>query len=196
MEKSRFVYFMKPVGRDGPVKIGCSFTPISRLDTFMMWSPEPLEIAATAPGNMSDEYAVHRRFAHLHSHCEWFRADDALTEAIKVVALTGSLSHIMAMPDGPNLRKGAGKKRTEGRRLYISYAARVRIAKHKLQDAGVRAWREPDDVGSMMSSWSESFRSDAEGVAPDAAQFDRLHEYLADPRAHSVVPYWQLEDAA
>lgn len=51
MKPASFVYFVKPVGQDGPVKIGFSETPIDRLSTLMTWSPIPLEIAIAIPGD-------------------------------------------------------------------------------------------------------------------------------------------------
>lgn len=47
---SRYVYFLRPAGQDGPVKIGCSTAPQSRLEQYMSWAPFPLEIVATVPG--------------------------------------------------------------------------------------------------------------------------------------------------
>lgn len=79
----RLVYFIKPVGMDGPVKIGCSGNPRKRLSSLMSWSPFRLEIAATFPGEYDLEENLHQCFSDLHSHGEWFRPDPRLTETIK-----------------------------------------------------------------------------------------------------------------
>lgn len=53
------VYFIRPVGMDGPVKIGGSGVPKNRLNNLMTWSPFPLEVAATDDGG----YPLERRIA-------------------------------------------------------------------------------------------------------------------------------------
>lgn len=80
-----FVYFMRPIGADGPVKIGCSVAPDSRIKTYQAWSPVPLELVATIPGKWAIEWAFHARFAHLRTHHEWFRASPELTETIEAI---------------------------------------------------------------------------------------------------------------
>lgn len=77
------VYFLRPIGVDGPIKIGCSMWPEERLTTIASWSPIPLELAARLPGNMKLEGRFHARFAEYHSHGEWFRACPDLLSAIE-----------------------------------------------------------------------------------------------------------------
>lgn len=81
-ESFRFVYFLRPVGKAGPVKIGCSVDPSERLTTFMPWSPFPLEIAAVVPGNLELEDNLHDCFFDLHSHREWFHESPRITDLI------------------------------------------------------------------------------------------------------------------
>ena len=66
------VYFIKPVGMDGPIKIGCTDDARGRLADLMAKSPFPLEIAATLPGDHILEARLHRRFIASNSHSEWF----------------------------------------------------------------------------------------------------------------------------
>lgn len=80
-----YVYFMRPVGAEGPVKIGCSGKPAKRLEAYMNWSPWPLEVVATVPGSFHLEWAFHAKFAHLHTHHEWFREDPELTATIDAI---------------------------------------------------------------------------------------------------------------
>jgi hypothetical protein len=79
------VYFIRPVGAEGPVKIGCSSYPDVRLLTFENWSPVPLEIAAQTEGNFTLEKRFHNHFKHLHERGEWFRADPELSAAIEQI---------------------------------------------------------------------------------------------------------------
>lgn len=80
------VYFVRPIGAAGPVKIGCTTRPMKRLHELMHWSPAPLELAAAFAGTVVDEERLHAHFADLRSHAEWFRADpriDAVIEDIR-----------------------------------------------------------------------------------------------------------------
>jgi hypothetical protein len=74
-----FVYFIKPIGADGPVKIGCSARPENRLETLMVWAPVPLEVVVTIPGDFQLEQNIHECLADLHSHHEWFHASPKIT---------------------------------------------------------------------------------------------------------------------
>lgn len=77
------VYFIRPIGMDGPVKIGLSAEPIKRLKQLMVWSPFPLEIAAAFPGNGEDEAAVQGMFSAFRSHGEWFAPNPGLLTFIE-----------------------------------------------------------------------------------------------------------------
>lgn len=68
-----FVYFLRPIGMNGPIKIGCSAKPHLRLAAYFPWSPYPLEIAATIPGDERLERRFHAKFVDDHTHHEWFR---------------------------------------------------------------------------------------------------------------------------
>lgn len=84
--KPTYVYFIKPVGMPGPIKIGCSFMPEKRLADIAAWSPWPLEIVVTIPGDADLEKNIHECFALHHSHKEWFHAHPdilLLTERLK-----------------------------------------------------------------------------------------------------------------
>lgn len=80
---SEFVYFIKPIGMAGPVKIGCSFMPGDRLLNLSAWSPFPLEIAVTIPGNVALESNLHDCLFDLHSHREWFHESPRITDLIE-----------------------------------------------------------------------------------------------------------------
>jgi hypothetical protein len=71
--KDGYVYFIKPIGLDGPIKIGWSARPEGRLFELASWSPLPLEVVFTMPGSMQLEANIHDCFADCWSHHEWFR---------------------------------------------------------------------------------------------------------------------------
>lgn len=79
---SRVVYFIKPIGLPGPIKIGSTCEPIGRLSQLADWSPWPLEILVTVPGSFDLERQLHGCFAHAHKHREWFNADPELVAGI------------------------------------------------------------------------------------------------------------------
>lgn len=76
------VYFLRPVGEKGPIKIGYSDQPERRLKEMMMWSPLPLELIASVPGDRGLESLLHRSFSDAKTHWEWFRPIPELLEAI------------------------------------------------------------------------------------------------------------------
>lgn len=77
------VYFLKPVGMAGPVKIGASIAPQDRMITYARWSPFKLEIAAQMPGGLELERRFHAAFRFLHSHGEWFKGHPDISDVIK-----------------------------------------------------------------------------------------------------------------
>lgn len=76
------VYFIKPIGMDGPIKIGCSVSPEGRRASLEAWCPFPLEVMAEIEGSYDLEQRFHARFLHLHERLEWFAAGEDLLAAI------------------------------------------------------------------------------------------------------------------
>lgn len=77
------IYFLRPVGMVGPIKIGSSWKPADRMRTFMAWSPFPLEVITTTAGGVQLERNIHNCFADAHSHSEWFHPVPRLLKAIE-----------------------------------------------------------------------------------------------------------------
>lgn len=77
------VYFL----RAGPfVKIGKSVgDPRGRMQALKTGCPYPIEILAFVNGGLKEERALHKRFAHLREHGEWFRHEGALAEYVKAL---------------------------------------------------------------------------------------------------------------
>jgi hypothetical protein len=80
------VYFIRPIGMKGPVKIGCSLSPDGRRETLETWAPFPLEVVATLEGPPELEARFHALLHDFHSHREWFHWCPALEEIIQAVA--------------------------------------------------------------------------------------------------------------
>lgn len=72
------------------VKIGRTTNLKKRLADIQRMSPVPLEVLWTHPGGFELESALHRRFANIRSHGEWFRFDrspvTSIREAVEALA--------------------------------------------------------------------------------------------------------------
>jgi hypothetical protein len=86
LTKKRYVYFLRPIGADGRIKIGCSYKPASRLVSLSVWACYPLELVAVAPGDFSTERALHDYFAADRLHHEWFRSSPELLKVIDLMS--------------------------------------------------------------------------------------------------------------
>lgn len=81
-----YVYFLRPVGQAGPIKIGFTSDVKKRLSDYARWSPQPLEVAAAIPGDQRLERRFHTAFADQRLHHEWFDASDDLASAIEQIS--------------------------------------------------------------------------------------------------------------
>lgn len=81
----KLIYFIRPVGAVGPIKIGCSRWPGHRLDIYRQWSPVPLEIIATMIGDHALERRLHAQFYEHQTHHEWFAATPELVATVEAV---------------------------------------------------------------------------------------------------------------
>lgn len=111
---SRHVYFIRPIGMAGPIKIGCSASPDKRLGALETWSPFPLEIIATLEGTEHTERQFHALFAAHHERREWFRWCPEIEEA--VAAINAGTFDRRTLPSPARLVSPAQKKTPEQKR--------------------------------------------------------------------------------
>lgn len=192
------VYFIKPVGLDGPIKIGWSHTTLGRLDTLAAWSPWPLQIATTMVGTYDDEQFLHRCFAASHSHREWFHSTPLLRETIARVKDGATMEDMRRdlTPVG-NIRTVNRKPASDEMKRRRSYQSKIMWAEKRLRSLGEdTAWHAPDDVDEIMKRWSGSGYYKIPSVEPSPEQIARLDEYLRDPSRHSVIPQWRRAKVA
>lgn len=183
----RTVYFIKPIGLDGPIKIGCSSWPDTRLIDLAAWSPFQLELIGSVPGTYQDETFLHRCFSDIHSHREWFHSTPNLRTAIATIIAAGAVSAIKTT-HAPKGKIRPQRARTPEQRQRFSYSSRIRCAEKKLRNLGVdSAWHAPKDVGAIINRWGPY---GGNPQTPTSAEFARLEEYLANPVAHSINPGW------
>lgn len=83
-DRQGFVYFLQPEG-GGNIKIGWAYDPELRLSQLQCGSPLRLRICRTHPGSISDEKGLHKIFAELREHGEWFRAHPALARVADAI---------------------------------------------------------------------------------------------------------------
>lgn len=79
---SESVYFVQ-AGARGAIKIGQSSDPVRRISALFTQSPERLHFLGAMPGDAKTEARLHRRFAGLRMHGEWFRPGDVLLDYIR-----------------------------------------------------------------------------------------------------------------
>lgn len=103
------IYFLRPVGSNGPIKIGCSSWPEKRLPQYMKWSPVPLEIIGVIDGSKTLEGRIHKHLWRDRLHHEWFDATPSVLEAVHQI-LAGTFDW-SALPE-----KGVSYKRRAARR--------------------------------------------------------------------------------
>lgn len=78
----REIYFVRPSGFLGPIKIGATKNVERRMAELNNWSPYPLELLVSVPGDLGLERNIQDCFADDHSHQEWFRPSDRLLKFI------------------------------------------------------------------------------------------------------------------
>jgi hypothetical protein len=79
------IYFVRPIGAYGPVKIGIANDVQQRLNILTAQSPLLLEIAAAMEGGKEIECRLHERFISQQSHYEWFHWSPDLQEVIDAI---------------------------------------------------------------------------------------------------------------
>lgn len=163
------VYFVRRADGVGPVKIGCSEHPEGRLSTLMTWSPYPLAIVATIPGDEKLERRFHALFADSHSHREWFLPSQEL-EAV-LTAIRAGVFDVSVLPEGKCVTAKLAKPLSEE---SLARSRAIRTLK-KLDRAGVDI---PEHVRRAAGDlW---YKVSSEDVAKRVAIMQR---YLAEREA-------------
>lgn len=133
------VYFIKPVGMDGPIKIGCSEQVEKRL-SHLTRKRRPLEIAATIPGDYFVERQFHTLFREDHIGKEWFFWTAEMGEVI--AAINAGTFDLTSLPAEPVRLPRKLIEYTPERRARMSAAATNMHRQHALYAASRRALAE------------------------------------------------------
>lgn len=161
MRREKHIYFLRPVGALGPIKIGCSVAPTTRLRDFEIWSPHLLELVATAPGEHREEGILHQMFGDQRRHGEWFEYSEQLGDLVAYVQRTGKLppldyslcSYAQKRAD-PAARSKMPRRSDPKRRKTKSALTKM------IQTAERRAWgfhghsaMRPDEIVEIMRNY-------------------------------------------
>lgn len=173
------VYFLKPAGMDGPIKIGCSRWPESRLKALDIWSPFPLELLTSAPGENRDERNLHWAFREQRLHGEWFTASPKLYALIDGVRRSGTLPPLEAAPYGKTGRgRGANPNRNPAWKLEKAALTR-RIHRAERRVFGFY-WRGCQQRPKTIAAIIREYQHCAHVPPPSGAELAQLEEYLID----------------
>ena len=176
-----YVYFVKPVGQAGPIKIGHSTYPPARLNTLQTWSPVELELVSSFQGSLATEKAVHERFAKWQVRGEWFEPVPEL------VALMGGIRDGGKLEDLVDLTVKAGKlyrrpnTKSEKAKVIGSFKKRVDAAMRFAKER-TGAWPLSEQVAVILNS-AGGYRREYRELTPD--EIETLEDFIRSCRAVS-----------
>lgn len=182
------VYFIKPVEMDGPIKIGCSMYPETRLRSLMSWSPVDLEIVAQVDGDFDLERRLHAMFAAHYRRQEWFNPAPELLALIDDINAGKPINDLVDHSIDPRDMR-PGYRRSEEHRRYMGYRTKISFAMRRIRD-GKYWYSEPDDVADIMDRWGQFGFSTGRAVPPTEQEIARLNAFLADPKSQVVRGSW------
>lgn len=135
------VYFIRPAGQQGPVKIGCTSNLGQRFRSLNR-RRLPLEIAAVIPGNSFMERQFHTLFREFHLAKEWFFAGEPLLTAIEHI--NAGRFDVAALPESPVRLPRKPVEYTAERRKRMSVAARRNAERRRVWAESVKALPAPE----------------------------------------------------
>jgi hypothetical protein len=134
------VYFLKLAGMDGPIKIGCAYSPEARVRQLQYDLKVKIEILTTAAGDFFTERNLHRKFASIRAVApfdqtraylmggptEWFEPAPELLAFIAGVKATGTIW----LADHERVEVIVRNGRREGR-TYASIGAELGVTRQR-----------------------------------------------------------------
>jgi hypothetical protein len=162
----QYVYFVRQISGEGPVKIGHTSLLEARLFALQTYAPYPLEIAAHLPGGSPLERRFHNLFRDQHSHREWFHPSSELDRIIALIrdgkfdiSTLPAPRSLQVYPRGPR-----PKARNDGFAFHSEFAAlraelrkadipeKAFLAEVKLHRTSWSRW-ETGEQGPNLSTW-------------------------------------------
>lgn len=172
------VYFIKPVGMDGPIKVGCSQSPANRRDALDNWSPFALEIIAEIDGDTRLERRFHHFFLASHDRREWFKPSALMTDTI--AAINAGTFDINCLPEPRHLPNVNAPKRTVEQRQRQSISMRLTCKQSR-------------------TGFFFNVQQGHPSQLIDAGDWAPIEEFLAAPHLHGVAvnhPWARTKQAA
>lgn len=170
-----YVYFIRRSDGEGPIKIGCSSTPETRLKQLTAWAPYPLAILATIPGDEGLEWRFHAAFAASHRHGEWFDPTPRLL--LTIAEVKARTFDVAGLPEGARLTSRRKRGWSEHQKLAASIS-------HRLTALHRRGVDVPRAVSAASYRYSnDAYLNERPGYQPADARF--CQEFLA---AHGYEP--------
>lgn len=181
----KWVYFIKPIGMDGPIKIGCSRNPDGRRDNLDTWSPFALEVVASIEGDHTLERRLHARFVSSHERREWFRATPDLLAAIEQIkAGTFDLEQLPDPLFVANFEFGKSRKRDPWFGQQMSYSLRVGAMERR------SGFSCPVAVYGMIRDGDQERIAAADAFLRDPARHGEIrNEYAEERRAEWIAAH-------
>lgn len=181
---SGFVYFIKPVGQAGPIKVGHSAYPPERLGSLQTWSFVELEIISRFAGTRADEKAIHQRFADCQVRGEWFEAVEDLVSLAEGIRAGGKLEDLidLTVKTGKLFRR-SNTKRPEAKIIGI-FKRRVDLARQKASAIRGKPMALPKDIAAILND-AGGYRQDYRFLTDD--EISILEAFIADCRGPKPV---------
>jgi hypothetical protein len=156
-DRPAVVYFLRPIGARGPVKIGHSVNPEGRLDVYASWSPIPLELVARLSGPRSLERRFHAKFRTSWIHHEWFRWTPELGATLD--GINERTFDVSTLPEGIALPTAVcATPWSESRRQRFELSREIK----RLSSAGIDI---PADVKAAWLGGGSDFGNGTRGLA-------------------------------
>ena len=104
------VYFLQEaIENPTAIKIGSGNDPMSRKESLEAGNPIKLKLLAVMRGSIKEEKALHKRFAELRLHREWFRYEDPLRCFVESLRLSTTLQDELELLHPKKSNKGSIK---------------------------------------------------------------------------------------
>lgn len=175
-----YVYFIKPVGEAGPIKVGYSVYPPERLAAFQSWSPVELELIASVAGSLKLEAAIHSHFADYQIRGEWFEPVDALRKLAYQARDGLAIDHAFDL-SGPVRRLNRRKAKQNPVALSVGlYKRRVESARQFASTVAGRVVHVPDEVSEILRD-AGGYRKEYRPLTD--AEKSRLERFIESARA-------------
>lgn len=127
----RVIYFLRPIGERGPIKIGCAAVSELRRGVYETWSPVRLELLAETSGGFRHEKQLHKRFQRDRRHGEWFEWSKDLEDMINQIKAGRGFSEIFAVDPALHDPNAIAGMRAAGE-TYAAIGLKVGVSRQRI----------------------------------------------------------------